>query len=377
MALSLFAQDLGDGASLIRKFFTEGLKLKKIHGEKNVYDLSLGNPCLVTPFEFTKNLISSALERKPYIHGYVPNLGIMDARNATNGAAGAITILLKAITDPGDEILTFKPYFTEYVGYAKNVNAKLVPIPTKFENDFIPELDVVEEYINKKTRAVMFSNPNNPTGSLYSQDFLNKLGALLDRRSKKNNRPIYMIGDDPYQRLVYDGTKPTSVFKSTENSFSVSSFSKDLSLAGERIGYLAMHPEQKNAQKFLTVFPTLQRILGFVNANHLMQRTIAKSIKSTVDLEIYNTNRKIVIDAFKRAGAPCVEPKGAFYAFPKLPEGVSDFDFVNKCMERLLLIVPGIAFGTPGFIRICYAYDTQSVRKGMEIFVKTYKEYNK
>ncbi|KAJ3430468.1 aspartate aminotransferase yhdr-related [Anaeramoeba flamelloides] len=396
MSLSNLANQMNQSSSLIRKLFTEGLKLKQIHGKNNVYDMSIGNPCLVPPPEFKKTLISCASENEPYIHGYVPNNGILEARQSvsgliknlhnfnvpadnilmTNGAAGAINVLLRCIINPGDEILTFKPYFAEYLWFARVSGAKLIPIPTKFENNFQPEMETISKYINKKTRAILFSNPNNPTGVVYSQSFLNNVGALLDENSKKYKKPIYMIGDDPYQRLVYDGAKATTVFKSTTNSFSISSFSKDLSLAGERIGYLAMHPQQKYASEFIPALTTANRVLGFVNANRLMQKVISKCINYTVDIEEYNIRRKIVVNALRRSGAPFVEPKGAFYVFPKVPKGMTDLEFVNILKDRLVLAVPGVAFGTPGYVRICYAYDLNTLKNGMEIFVKTYKEFN-
>ncbi len=307
-------------SSWIRKMFEEGARLKKEYGAKNVFDFSLGNPNLDPVDPMKDAMAATAAAHAPGIHGYMPNAGFADVRAAvaekirqdegidisengivmTVGAGGALNVIFKTILNPGDEVLVPKPFFVEYVSYADNHGGKVVLVPTLA--DFSLDLDALEAAITDKTAAVLINSPNNPTGKVYSEQQIHQLGALLDRKSKETGRTIVLISDEPYRGIIYDGVVVPSILKAYANSLVATSFSKDLSLAGERIGYVAMNPHMDQASLTMDGLVLSNRILGFVNAPALIQRAVKDQLRSVVDTSVYKRRRDRLYDALTVSG---------------------------------------------------------------------------
>jgi aspartate aminotransferase len=358
-----------EGSSMIRKMFEEGARLKAKYGEDKVFDFSLGNPDVPPPPEFNRALIE-LLEDESVSHGYMPNQGYPHVREAlsgfikeeydaeipaenivmTVGAAGALNDSLTALMNPGEEILTPSPYFVGYNQYAFNVNATVKTAETS--DDFRLDFGAIEAQITDKTRVMLINSPNNPTGAVYSADELSQLGDLLERASKKFGKRIYLISDEPYRKIVYDVEVP-SIFKAYPHSLLVTSYSKELSLAGERIGYLAVSPEADDASLVVGA-ASVANTMYCVNAPSLFQLGIAKIIGVSVDVSIYRKRRDTLCEGLRNAGYEFVEPKGAFYLFPKTPIA-DDVEFCRLLTEELILVVPGRSFGRGGHFRISYA----------------------
>jgi aspartate aminotransferase len=367
-------------SSWIRKMFEEGARLKAQFGADQVFDFSLGNPDLPPPPQFTQALANLVRDEQPGCHAYMPNSGWPEVRTAvaarlaqeqgapitagdilmTCGAAGALNVVMKALLDPGDEVIIISPYFVEYTFYIDNHGgiAKIVPTDEEFNLD----LAAIEVALTEKTKAVLINSPNNPTGQVYSAESLAALGRLLEAAAK----PVCLIADEPYRKIIYDGAETPSAMAATVNSIVVSSYSKDLSLPGERIGYLAVHPDMPDKAALLNALTLANRILGFVNAPALMQRAVARLQEVSVDMSVYARRRELFCRVLDEAGFTYVRPKGAFYLFPKTP--LDDVEFCKLLLEERILAVPGRGFGRPGHIRLAFCVDEAVIAKAAEGF---------
>ncbi len=374
-----------ENASWIRKMFEEGARLRKIHGEENVFDFSLGNPN-VPPPELVKARLLELVERDiPGKHAYMPNAGLPETRAAvsaylskeqgvtlgadhvvaTCGAAGALNIVLKALLDPGDELLVPAPYFVEYGFYADNHGGVLKTVPTN--EDFTLNLDAIEHAIGERTKIVLINSPNNPTGQIYSEPALRELGDILGRKGLQYGQAIYLVSDEPYRKIVYDNCKVPSIFQYYANSLIATSYSKDLSIPGERIGFVAVHPEADQLKELMGTLALANRILGFVNAPGLMQRLVVSLQGICVDVDEYRRKRDRMISGLKGVGYDLVTPAGAFYLFPRSPLP-DDVEFVRLLQEENILVVPGRGFGGPGHFRIAYCVDDLVIERALPGF---------
>eukprot|EP00771_Trimastix_marina_P003934 gnl/Trimastix_PCT/650.p2 GENE.gnl/Trimastix_PCT/650~~gnl/Trimastix_PCT/650.p2 ORF type:complete len:407 (-),score=124.37 gnl/Trimastix_PCT/650:170-1390(-) len=383
--LSDHTKTVAGGASLIRKYFTEAIRLRSIHGADAVQDFSLGNPVLFPPEAFNQALRDVVNDPPRNLHSYMPNNGHLECRSAvarlatqwhgtqidadhvymTVGAAGAFSVLLHMICEPGDETVAFRPYFPEYTAYTRNVFCNIVFAET--DENFDPDWEHFEQCLNEKTRAVIINTPNNPTGRIYSPEVLARLAEILRRHNESRERPIVLISDEPYRRLLYDGATVASPLPHYEHTFIVGSFSKDLSLPGERIGYLVVHPKLW-CEELHKCIVTYIRTLGFVNAPSLMQFVLPRCVETMIDLEWYKERRDILVKGLQDAGLECPAPGGSFYLFPKIPEGVSDTEFADMLAKRLVLVVPGSGFGASRYVRICYANTLEAIRASIPKF---------
>ncbi len=390
MAVSTRIQESIKKSSWIRKMFEEGKRRKDMYGEDNVFDFSLGNPDLEPPFSFKRVLKELIEDESPGLHGYMPNAGFVETRQAVAdylnsfnetkfgpdeivmsvGAGGALNVILKTILNPGDEVIIPKPYFVEYNFYLDNHQGIPRLVPTK--PDFSLDLDALEEAIGEKTKAVLINSPNNPTGRVYTKEELESLGELLRYHSQKRGEVIYLISDEPYRNIVYDGISVPSVFDVYNETFVATSFSKDLSLPGERIGYAAVHPGVSDREMVIGGMVLSNRTLGYVNAPALMQRAIAKLLNERVDIGIYQKRRDMLCDAFESFGYEFARPQGAFYLFPRAPIE-DDVEFVRRLQDQNILTVPGSGFGGPGHFRIAYCVSEKVIEKALPGFEKAIK----
>lgn len=387
MPVSAIINESIKNASFIRKMFEEGNRLKAQFGEDNVFDFSIGNPDLPPPAEFYKVLNKLISERKEGSHGYMSNAGFQETRQAvaeivtreqeikvqadhivmTCGAAGGLNTALKTILNPGDQVIVPKPYFVEYGFYTQNHNGEMILVNTN--NDFSLNVDNIKAAINEKTRAVLINSPNNPTGKVYSENEIKALSSILVKYTKTYNRPIYLLSDEPYRKIVYDGIHVPSILKNYDQSMIITSFSKTLSLAGERIGYIAVNPSCNGIDTLLSGLIFSNRILGYVNAPALMQRVIAELPDISVDVSIYKKRRDMLIDGLGDAGYKFSKPEGAFYFFCKSPLE-DDIKFVKLLQEHNILVVPGTGFGCPGYFRLSYAVKEKVIEKAIPGFRK-------
>jgi len=391
MPVSTKVAEFMERSSWIRKMFEEGARLKSQHGPEKVFDFSLGNPNL-EPTSAVKNAIAEAArDTAPGVHAYMPNAGYPFARAAvaakinedeglnlderhlimTVGAGGALNVILKAILNPGDEVIVPKPFFVEYVFYTDNHGGKAILVPTK--SDFSLDLDAIKAAITPQTAAVLINSPNNPTGKVYSEQDVQDLGNLLAQESKKIGRPIVLISDEPYRAITYDGVKVPSILKAYANSIVASSFSKDLSLPGERLGYIAVNPAMDDAAQTVDGLVLANRILGFVNAPALMQRAVRNVLKEVVDVGVYKRRRDRLYNALTSFGYDCVKPEGAFYLFPKSPLE-DDVAFIARLQKKLILAVPGTGFGAPGYFRIAYCVSDETIEGSLTGFEQAIQE---
>lgn len=367
------------GSSVIRAMFEEGKNMAKKYGQENVYDFSLGNPNVPAPASVNKAIKDIIDEEDSvFVHGYMSNSGYEDVRASiaaslnkrfgtgfaenniimTVGVAGGLNVILKTLLNPEDEVITFAPYFGEYRSYVGNYDGKLVVVSPDTDT-FQPKFDEFEQKITAKTRAVIMNNPNNPTGVVYSEETLKKLAVIMEKKQKEYGTDIYLISDEPYRELVYDGVTvpyPTKYYKNTIIGYS---YSKSLSLPGERIGYLVIPSEVSDYENVSAAANVATRILGFVNAPSLMQRVVGRCVDAEVNIEPYNRNRELLYNSLKEYGYECVKPQGAFYLFVKSPSE-DETEFVNAAKKHHILVVPGSSFACPGYVRIayCVAYDT-------------------
>jgi aspartate aminotransferase len=291
----------------------------------------------------------------------------------TCGAAGALNVVLKALMEPEDELIVLSPYFVEYLFYADNVQG--VPKVVSTRPDFSLDIKAIEQALTPKTKAVLINSPNNPTGKVYDENSLKQLGDLLDRFGRARKQVVYLISDEPYRKIVYDQIQVPSIFQASRQSISVTSYSKDLSLPGERIGYLAVNPLAPDKEELLAACTVTNRILGFVNAPALMQRLLPAVQGLTVDIGAYQKKRDLFCAGLTKVGYQLTTPEGAFYLFPRSPIP-DDVAFVQALQEELILTAPGMGFGTPGYFRIAYCVPDVTIEKSMAGFEKVFKKFN-
>lgn len=380
-------------SSAIRAMFEEGNRLAKIYGKENVYDFSLGNPNVPAP-EAVKQAVVEALEEDPVVlHGYTSNSGYEDVRAAiaasinerfetkfegkniimTVGAAGGLNVILKTLLNPGDEVITFAPYFGEYRSYVSNYDGVLVEISPNTV-DFQPKLDEFEQKITAKTKAVIVNTPNNPTGVVYSEATIQKLAAIMEAKQKEYGTDIYLISDEPYRELVYDGVEVPYLTKYYDNTIVGYSYSKSLSLPGERIGYLVIPDEVADSSDVLAAASVATRILGFVNAPTLQQKVVAKCLNEKTDISYYNRNRETLYNGLLECGFECIKPEGAFYLFVKAPIA-NEKEFCETAKKYNLLLVPGSSFGCAGYVRLAYCVAYETIVNSLPKFKELAKEY--
>ncbi len=380
-------------ASWIRRMFVEGGKLREQYGDENVYDFSLGNPYFEPPKSVTDKLRAIVNSDAVGMHKYMDNAGFKDVRqkvaDATNrdiikpltfehvlmtvGAAGGINVLLRTVIDKGDEVIIFAPYFAEYIFYIKNHNAEPVILKTD-EATFEPNLAELEKAITPKTRAVIINSPNNPTGVIYSEAVLKGIGDVLTKKENEFGREIYLISDEPYKALVYNEAKVPNIHNYYRHSVVVNSYSKSLGLAGERIGYIAINSQFEDTELFMSGLAFANRTLGFVNAPALWQKVISDSLEETIDISLYQQRRDVLYAKLTELGFEMVEPKGAFYLFPKALEA-DDVAFVMEAKKFNILLVPGSGFGYPGYFRISYCVDMGMIERSLPAFEKLVEYY--
>jgi aspartate aminotransferase len=392
MTISKKIEGIIAGASFIRKMFEEGAQLKAQYGADNVFDFSLGNPNLPPPEKFSELLRDTVDSCGLGDHCYMPNTGypmvcgsvaeyLAEEQQApvtdkeilmTCGASGALNVALKTILDPGDEVLTPVPCFVEYKFYADNHGGVLKTVRSK--SDFQLDLDAMADAITAKTKAVLINSPNNPTGQVYPEEDLVALGALMEKKSKDYRRTIYLVSDEPYRKIVYDGIKVPSIFTSYKESIIGTSYSKDISIPGERIGFIAINPAASYKNELIGGMTVANRILGFVNAPALMQRVVACMQGMSVEISEYARKRKILCDGLAEFGYEFIKPPGTFYLFPRSPIP-DDVEFANALKEERVLVVPGSGFDGPGHFRIAFCVDDDVIKKSMPGFQKAIEKY--
>ena len=373
---------------VIRKMFEEGAQLKKKFGAENVYDFSIGNPDLDPPAKVVEAVKEVAADQTHLRHGYMPNPGYPETRAAMAkktgleqgmeidfsnvvmavGAAGAINATLKALLDDGDQLIVPCPYFAEYGHYVHNHNGEIVGVSTK--SDFSLDPVAIKNALTEKTAAVLLNSPNNPTGRIYTDSDIDALIAVLNEHGKKNGRYPYIILDEPYRAITYDGKKVAAVFPKYEYSVVVTSFAKNLSLPGERMGYICVNPKNPEAKEFVAAAIFATRVLGYVNAPAFFQKVIAKSCDAEVDYSSYEKRRNAIMEVMDYAGLEYAKPEGAFYLWVKVPEGWNDDDmaFTNHLKKYNILCAPGSGFAGKGWFRIAYCCSMESIVNSKEAF---------
>jgi aspartate aminotransferase len=392
--LSSQVQGYLERSSWIRRMFEAGIELKKKHGEAAVCDFSLGNPDLPPPVAVCQGLRDLAEEAgQPFAFGYMPNFGYPHVRQAlakevsreqglevppdclviTCGAAGAINAFYRAVLEPGDEIICPAPYFVEYGFYVENHGGALRPVASN-PADFSLDLAAMEAAITPKTRAVLLNSPNNPTGRVYTKEELAGLAAILKKHSANRARPIFLLADEPYRFLAFDGAEVPSLLPLYEYTVVVSSFSKNLSLAGARVGYALVNPAMPGREELVSGIILANRILGFVNAPALAQKLLLKALGSQVDVDIYRKRRDCMADVLRDAGYEFAMPKGAFYFFPQAPGG-DDVAFCQALADELILAVPGRGFGTPGYFRLAFCIGEEVIERARPGFKKARERF--
>lgn len=382
-------------SSAIRAMFEEGNRLAKIYGPENVYDFSLGNPNVPAPESIKQAIIEIVQEENPIkLHGYTnSNAGYSEVRQAvaeslnqrfgtsfgernitmTVGAAGGLNVALKVLLNPGDEVIVFAPYFGEYRSYTNNFDGVLVEISPNTET-FQPKLDEFAEKITEKTKAVIVNTPNNPTGVVYSEETIQKLAEIMKEKQEEYGHEIYLVSDEPYRELAYDGVEVPYLTKYYDNTIVCYSYSKSLSLPGERIGYLVIPDEVSESEKVNAAANVANRILGFVNAPTLQQKVVARCLNEETDLSYYNRNRETLYNGLIDCGFTCIKPEGAFYLFMKSPVE-NEKEFCEAAKEFNILIVPGSSFGCPGYVRIAYCVVYETIVNALPKFKELSKKY--
>ncbi len=385
MAVSEKMKHFASKSSWIRKMFEKGASMKATYGAANVCDFSLGNPDVPPPPQFDEVMQELIRDTSPGVHGYMPNGGYPWVREAiaarmsdeqhiaighgdmlmTCGAAGGLNIVMKALLNPGDEVIILAPYFVDYGNYIDNHGGVSKIVNT--DEDFNLDLPAIEAALSTRTKAILINSPNNPCGQIYSADALWALGELLTLAGDRLDNTIYLVADEPYRKIVFDGHQVPSIFNAYKNSIVVSSYSKDLSLPGERIGYLAVHPAIDDKAALLDALTLANRILGFINAPALMQRAVAELQDASVDTTIYARRKELLCGILSDAGYSFTPPKGAFYIFPKSPIA-DDVRFVALLLEEKILTVPGVGFGSPGHFRIAFCVAEEVIARSAEGF---------
>ena len=376
--------------------FEEGNRLAKIYGSENVFDFSLGNPNVPAP-DAVKYAIKELLDEEDpvVLHGYTnSNAGYEDVRIAiadslnerfgthfcsknitmTVGAAGGLNVILKSLINPGDEVIAFAPYFGEYRSYTDNYDGVLVEVSPN-TTDFQPKLDEFEQKISPKTKAIIVNTPNNPTGVVYSEETIQKMAAILEKKQKEYGTDIYLISDEPYRELAYDGVEVPYLTKYYANTIVGYSYSKSLSLPGERIGYLIIPDEASDSEKLIGAVNVATRILGFVNAPTLQQKVVKACLNEKTDISYYDRNRETLYNGLKNLGFDCIKPEGAFYLFVKSPIA-DEKEFCNEAKKYNILIVPGSSFACPGYVRMAYCVSYETIVNSLPKFAELAKQYN-
>lgn len=383
------------GSSAIRAMFVEGKQMAAKYGAENVYDFSLGNPATPAPASLNQSIKDLLDEVDSLeIHGYMENAGYQDVRAAiaenlnkrfgtnfdfhniimTVGAAGGLNIIFKTILDPGDEVIVFAPFFGEYRQYAANFDAQIVTVQPDLET-FQPDLADFEAKITEKTKALIVNTPNNPTGVIYKPETMKEIAAILERKQKEIGHDIYLISDEPYRELVYDGNTQDFLTKYYKNTLVGYSFSKSLSLPGERIGYVVVPDEASDAEDLIRGIEISNRTLGFVNAPSLMQKAVARCLDEKTDVTFYDKNRTMLYEGLTKLGFTCIKPEGAFYLWVKSPVE-NEEDFVNEGKKYNILMVKGGAFGCPGYVRLAYCVSHETIERSLPAFEKLAEAYH-
>lgn len=382
------------GSSVIRAMFEEGVKMAAVYGKDNVYDFSLGNPNVPAPDCVKQAILDIINEEDPVmVHGYMPNAGYLDVRTAvadslnrrfgmdygpenilmTVGAASGLNDILKTILNPGDQVLTFAPFFVEYSSYVKNYDGELVVVPPD-TSTFQPDLEEFEKRINHRTKAVIVNNPNNPTGVVYSEETIRRMAGVLERKSREIGHPIVLISDEPYRELAYDGVEVPYLTKYYANTIVGYSYSKSLSLPGERIGYLVIPDEAADSENLIAAANVATRILGFVNAPTLQQKVVKACLDEKTDISFYDRNRETLYNGLKELGFECIKPEGAFYLFVKSPVE-DEKEFCAAAKKYNILVVPGSSFACPGYVRIAYCVAYETIVNSLPKFAELAEEY--
>lgn len=385
MAVSKKIKNFMEQGSWIRRMFEEGIALKQQYGEDNVFDLSLGNPIMEPPQEFFDELRDIAGNPPPGMHRYMPNAGYPETRAAvadelstetalpfttsdilmTVGAGGALNVVMRSILDPGDEVVIFAPYFVEYFFYADNHGATCKVVPAG--EGFLPDLDALEETIGPRTRIVLTSSPNNPTGVVYGLDVLAEMGNVIRRKEEELGSEIFLVSDEPYRKILFDGLEYPHIFDHHERSIVATSHSKDLALPGERIGFIAVHPKYDEKDELVDGLTFCNRTLGFVNAPALMQHLVKNLQSVTVDVSKYQAQRDFLYSELTSLGYEIVKPQGAFYMFPKAPIA-DEVTFTDELRKHRVLVVPGRGFGAPGHFRVSYCVSDATLKGSLPGF---------
>lgn len=386
---SKVAMNSVSNSSMIRKMFEEGEKLSKIHGADNVFDFSIGNPYKEPP-KSVKETIKELVDETG-IHRYMANAGFPEVRERVakhvsrnldfsldwkhivmaSGAAGGLNVVFKSILNEDEEVIVFAPYFVEYGFYAKNHGGNLKVVDTT-NSDFIPTREGLRAALNEKTKAVLINSPNNPSGALYNREVLEGLAAELKEWKEKTGKTIFLISDEPYAEIVFDGHEVPNILGIYDDSIIVTSFSKSLGLAGQRIGYIAVNPKIENIDLLMDIMTFATRTLGFVSASALWQKAVAKCIDEIVDVEDYKEKRDILYNHLASLGFEIRKPEGTFYLFPKSP--ISDKEFTALALKHNILVVPGSGFGSPGYFRISYCVPTEKIMKSLDAWTNLAKE---
>lgn len=387
-------QGLVQNSSVIRAMFEEGNRLAKIYGPENVFDFSIGNPSVAPPDQIRQAILDILQEENPLkLHGYMNNSGYEEVRGAiadylnrqhgcslsfqdivmTCGAAGGLNVILKTLLNPGDEVIVLAPFFSEYANYIANYDGKMVVVDTD-PVTFQPDLARLQAAITDKTKAIILNTPNNPTGVIYSSETLLEMAALFTRKEQQFGTSIYVISDEPYREIVYDGAKVPFVLDFFRNGFIGYSYSKSLSLPGERIGYIAVNNQMDDYADILSSLNVATRILGFVNAPSLFQKVIARTLGLEVNVDIYRENRDLIYNHLINLGFSCVKPQGAFYLFPASPIP-DEKAFCEAAKKYNILIVPGSSFACPGHFRLSYCVSKEQILRSMPAFEKLAKEF--
>ena len=391
MIISNRISKLMENASWIRAMFEEGERLKDLYGPESLFDFTLGNPIEEPPQELKKELHDMVARQTPGMHRYMSNSGYGDVREQiagfhrensllpftgdhiimTVGSAGGINVVMKALLDPGDEVLVMSPFFVEFMFYIGNHGGVMKLVETK--EDFHLDMKAIEEAITAKTRAILINSPNNPTGAVYHEDELKELASLLVRKSQEGHR-IFLISDEAYRKLMYADTPLPDVFNLYDDAVAVYSHSKDLGLAGERIGYIAVSPRIAGERPLIDAMIFANRILGFINAPALMQRLVSKFQKNSVDVSDYRRKRDAIYNILIEAGFDVQLPEGTFYIFPKSPIE-DDIEFIGILQQHRILAVPGVGFGRRGYFRLAYCTEMKVIERSRAAFLEVGKLY--
>ena len=392
-ALSPYMTELCQSSSAIRKMDGIAKEMVKLHGQDKIHNFSIGNPRVLPPEEYEQIMLDTLKDKEFFLpHGYAPNTGDQEGREAiaelfsklqdvkisyknvilTAGCAGAINIFFRTILSLGDEIIIPSPYFLEYPYYIENFHGKAVFCETKFNEGWQINKERFEKCFTAKTRCVIINSPQNPTGIVYTDETIKMISEMCQTYSNKYGRPIWILSDDVYCRVVRPGKKPHQILKYYKFSVICYSVSKDLSLPGERIGALIMNPAINLCERNIHAISMSNEFLAIYPPNRLHMRALPKLLKYTSKLEFYSESQKIIEETLKKLKIEYVQPEGAFYIFPKIPDGIDEIEFCEEMVKNFIVVVPGSAFGAEGFYRLSFCKMPEDIKRGMEQFEKAY-----